>query len=221
MSEKIPDTLTLFELFNIYNAIEIPIIQRDYAQGRQDEHAKMVRSNLLKDIKSAISDITKPLDPNFVYGKTEENNFIPIDGQQRLTTLFLLHLYAFHDDESKTGLFHRFTYKARSSSRKFLKKLIEKRSSVFISNLPPSKEIEDSEWFVFGWKYDPTILSVLTMLDDIKIAFNDRENLAQCLSDINRKPITFKFLQVDKLGEEDNLYMMLNARGTSHAARKF
>ena len=90
MNEKIPDTL--FELFNEYD-VEVPIIQRDYAQGRQDDHAKMVRSNLLNDIKLAISGKTQPLDLNFVYGKAEENKFIPIDGQQRLTTLFLLHLF--------------------------------------------------------------------------------------------------------------------------------
>jgi len=213
MSEKIPDTLTLFELFDSFDVIEVPIIQRDYAQGRQDDHAKMVRCTLLKDIESTISGKTKSLDLNFVYGKTENKKFIPIDGQQRLTTLFLLYLYAFHDDESKTDLFCRFTYETRSSSRKFFKKLIEKRSSVFKSNLSPSGEIEDSEWFVFGWKYDPTILSVLTMLDDIKEVFKDKKNLMQCLSDNENKLITFKFLEIEGLGMEDNLYIKLNARG--------
>jgi len=213
MNEKIPNTLTLFELFNFFEIIEVPIIQRDYAQGRQNDHAKMVRSNLLNDINLAILGKTKPLDLNFVYGKTEEKKFIPVDGQQRLTTLFLLYLYAFSDDESKTGLFYRFTYETRSSSREFLKKLIEKRSSVFKSNLSPSKEIEDSEWFVFGWKYDPTIQSVLTMLDDIKTIFNDTDNLAKCLSDSKNKPITFKFLEIEDLGKEDSLYIKLNARG--------
>jgi len=213
MSEKIPDTLTLFELFDFFDVIEVPIIQRDYAQGRQDDHAKMVRGTLLKDIESAISGKTDPLDLNFVYGKREGKKFIPIDGQQRLTTLFLLYLYAFRDDESKTGLFNKFTYETRSSSRKFFKKLIEKRSSVFKSDLPPSEEIEDSEWFVFGWKYDPTIQSVFTMLDDIKEVFKNKENLTQCLSDNEKKRITFKFLESEELGMEDNLYIKLNARG--------
>jgi len=130
MSKENPDTL--LELLDAYE-VEVPIIQRDYAQGRQDNHAKMVRENILKDIKSAIlreTPETLPLDLNFVYGKTEKEKFIPIDGQQRLTTLFLLHLYAFHDDESKTELFNKFTYETRSSSREFLRKLIEKRSYV-------------------------------------------------------------------------------------------
>jgi hypothetical protein len=218
MSEKAPDTL--FELLDAYD-VEVPIIQRDYAQGRQDDHAKMVRENILKDIKRAVlreTPQTPPLDLSFVYGKAEskagKEKFIPIDGQQRLTTLFLLYLYAFRDDESKTEIFNKFTYKTRVSSRVFLEKLTQKRSSVFVSKLSPSEEIEDSEWFVSGWENDPTIKSVLTMLDDIKAVFNDVENLAQYLSTDNEyKPVTFKFLEMEDLGMEDSLYIKLNARG--------
>jgi hypothetical protein len=210
MSETTPETF--LELFDIYE-VEVPIIQRDYAQGRNDDHAKMVRENLLKDMKSAIQGEIPPLDLNFVYGKAEKNKFIPIDGQQRLTTLFLLYLYAFYDDESKTELLRKFTYETRKSSRNFLEKLIEKRKSVFTSALPPSKEIDDCEWFVSSWKYDPTIQSALTMLDDIKVVFGKVENLAQCLSEKEFKPITFKFHDMKGLGMEDSLYIKLNARG--------
>jgi uncharacterized protein with ParB-like and HNH nuclease domain len=210
MSEKTIDTL--FELLDKYK-VEVPIVQRDYAQGRQDDHTKMVRYNLLKDMKSAILRKTPPLDLNFVYGKAENDKFIPIDGQQRLTTLFLLHLYAFQNDNSKTKLLRKFTYETRTSSRDFLEKLTENRAAVFTSVLPPSREIEDSEWFVSGWKYDPTIQSALTMLDDISGVFNDVENLAQCLSNQEYEPIVFKFLEMKDLGMEDSLYIKLNARG--------
>lgn len=62
----------------------------------------MVRQNLLADMKSAILGTTLPLDFWMRHGKTEGNKFIPLDGQQRLTTLYLLHLYAFHNDVTKT-----------------------------------------------------------------------------------------------------------------------
>jgi uncharacterized protein with ParB-like and HNH nuclease domain len=162
---------TLFDLLDKYE-IEVPIIQRDYAQGRQDDHTKMVRFNLLKDMKSAILKKTPPLDLNFVYGKVESNKFIPLDGQQRLTTLFLLHLYAFYDDDSKTNLLQKFTYETRKSSRDFFKELTKNRADVFKSDLLPSMEIEDSEWFVSTWKYDPTIQSALVMLNAIKETFS-------------------------------------------------
>ncbi|NLW90210.1 MAG: DUF262 domain-containing protein [Syntrophomonadaceae bacterium] len=210
MNENTLDTL--FELLDAY-MVEVPIVQRDYAHGRLDDHTKMVRSNLLEDMRSAILRKTPPLDLNFVYGKAEGDKFIPIDGQQRLTTLFLLHLYAFYDDDSKTRLLHRFTYETRTSSRDFLEKLTENRGAIFTSTLEPSKEIEDSEWFVSGWKYDPTIQSALTMLDDIRVVFDDVDNLAQCLSDEEFEPIFFKFLKMKDLGMEDSLYIKLNARG--------
>ncbi|MBK5244641.1 MAG: DUF262 domain-containing protein [Eubacteriaceae bacterium] len=203
---------TLFELLNKYY-VEVPIIQRDYVQGRQDIHTKMVSDNLLCDMKSAILGETPPLDLNFVYGKADADKFIPIDGQQRLTTLFLLHLYAFRNDETKTELLRKFTYKTRTSSRNFFEKLTVNRETVFSSEMVPSKEIEDSEWFVLSWKYDPTIESVLIILDKIKSSFKDITNLDQCLTNPEFEPIIFKFLDMNNLGMEDSLYIKLNARG--------
>lgn len=210
MSEKVPNTL--LELLSAYK-VEVPIIQRDYAQGRYDDHTKMVRQNLLEDMKSAILKKTLPLDLNFVYGKTENGKFLPIDGQQRLTTLFFLHIYAFCDDNEKTKLLHKFTYETRKSSRDFLERVVDNRSSIFISKLIPSKEIEDSEWFVLSWKHDPTIQSALTMLDDIKKVFADVKDLPQILSGQGFSPIVFQFLEIKDLGIEDSLYIKLNARG--------
>ena len=79
-------------------AIEIPVIQRDYAQGRQT--MSEVREQFLDAIFDTLSttpeELTKPLDLDFVYGSLNVgsgNKFWPLDGQQRLTTLFLLHWY--------------------------------------------------------------------------------------------------------------------------------
>ena len=73
--------------------IVIPIIQRDYAQGRTTEKPTEVRkgfvSNLISYLQAPEGEIH---DLDFVYGTVVDNEFIPLDGQQRLTTLFLLHL---------------------------------------------------------------------------------------------------------------------------------
>lgn len=72
------------------NVVEIPIIQRDYAQGRLGkEHLRKV---FLGNIKKAL-DTQTSLKLDFVYGATENGNLNPLDGQQRLTTLWLLHWY--------------------------------------------------------------------------------------------------------------------------------
>ena len=108
----------LVELLENYK-VKIPMIQRDYAHGREDEHAKQVRTSLLNDIKKAIQNHI-PLDLNFIYGKEENGIFIPIDGQQRLTTLFLFYLYIYGNDKEKKTLFYHFSYETRISSRDFL-----------------------------------------------------------------------------------------------------
>lgn len=72
--------------------IIIPIIQRDYSQGRRDPEVDRVRSRFLDSLHGALSE---PITLDFVYGDIDENGVMtPLDGQQRLTTLFLLYWYA-------------------------------------------------------------------------------------------------------------------------------
>ena len=73
--------------------IEIPLIQRDYAQGRIDSDTNRVRKRFLDALYDALTN--KPITLDFVYGDIEsDGKMIPLDGQQRLTTLSLLHWYA-------------------------------------------------------------------------------------------------------------------------------
>lgn len=75
------------------NNISIPIIQRDYAQGRRDPDVVRIRKRFLNSLYNAIEG--SPITLDFVYGDIDQNGVMtPLDGQQRLTTLFLLHWYA-------------------------------------------------------------------------------------------------------------------------------
>lgn len=207
---------TLLALLNEYR-IEIPLVQRDYVQGRKDERSKIVRTNLLNDIKAAYEGRIEPLDLSFVYGKTTKDNdgniFKPVDGQQRLTTLLLLHLFAFSEDETRTPLFKKFSYEARTTTRDFFKALIENRREVFSSADSPKEVIEDAAWFVDSWKYDPSVCNVLNTLDDIsRLGFNIADLKTQLEEQSNPK-VFFHFVDLDRLGMEDDLYIKLNARG--------
>ncbi|KAA6317679.1 hypothetical protein EZS27_032201 [termite gut metagenome] len=73
------------------NKIEIPIIQRDYAQGRTTSEVERIRNRFLDALfRSITNGEHRVLD--FVYGDVSQNGVLtPLDGQQRLTTLFLLH----------------------------------------------------------------------------------------------------------------------------------
>lgn len=136
------------QLLERHGCIRVPMIQRDYAQGRPAE--KEVREEFLKALKDALSkpadDPSLPLNLDFIYGSVEGNEqtrFLPLDGQQRLTTLFLLHWYlAWRDDQWTTfeQLFlsedrsSRFAYSVRPSSNEFFDQLVSYRPA-----LPPRK----------------------------------------------------------------------------------
>lgn len=93
------------QLLDRHSHIRIPMIQRDYAQGRPS--AAQVREEFLAAIKEKLrlpaGDPSLPMNLDFIYGSVvrsdDQSLFVPLDGQQRLTTLFLLHWYlAWHDD---------------------------------------------------------------------------------------------------------------------------
>src|SRR5574344_503412 len=90
---------TTFWNFLENHTVEIPIIQRDYAQGRKGKEE--LRRKFLTDLKSALDNNTE-LKLDFVYGLKEKDlvygskgkeRLNPLDGQQRLTTLWLLHWF--------------------------------------------------------------------------------------------------------------------------------
>ena len=64
--------------------IEIPIIQRDYAQGRPDSGVPRIRKAFLKVLHGALSG-GEAVGLDFVYGEVEDGRMIPLDGQQAST----------------------------------------------------------------------------------------------------------------------------------------
>jgi len=120
------ERITFWELLED-KKVEIPVIQRDYAQGRDKDNVNDIRRNFLNSIKDALKN-EEPLDLNFVYGSTKDETFIPIDGQQRLTTLYLIHVYLMlvldkKFDKGANKRIRKFTYETRTTSRDFCKGL--------------------------------------------------------------------------------------------------
>jgi len=224
---------TLRSLFtDEWNGIVVPIIQRDYAQGRPTEYE--VRERFLRALRDALvrslDDVKDPLDLDFVYGYQPGNSrhFIPIDGQQRLTTLFLLHWYLATLDHERQhfrsfaidGERSRFKYEVRESSEDFFNGLIQ--AYVDLDSLLPSdsgnnnslsKTLRNEPWFFLSWDLDPTVRSCLTMLDAIHCQFHERRGLYRRLVNNDRPAITFRFLNLRKFGLGDELYIKMNARG--------
>ncbi len=233
------DRTSFFKLFVEHDfEIVIPILQREYVQGRED--TKEIRTEFLKALYNYLNEGVPNRDLDFIYGNVTDKNFIPLDGQQRLTTLFLLHWYlsritpdASLRNQFDTALLDtkkqhcRFTYKTRRSSQEFCDALI--LNTIDFSNLLKIKNdndqkkgtshesvkatIEDQNWFHLSWKYDPSIIAMLNMLDAIHEQFHGRADLFPKLIDTKSPIITFLFMELDKYHLSDELYIKMNSRG--------
>ena len=156
---SIGNKMTFWELINSANieSIEIPQIQRDYVQGRSTPQVEYSRERILSEIKDALEN-KKLLDLNFVYGKDDNKVFIPIDGQQRLTTLLSLHIYAFAKEKKADELNvlkNKFSYLTRTSTQRFLEEIISNLSEYFEqTDLDIKTFIEDLDKLVLSFETD-------------------------------------------------------------------
>lgn len=204
--------LSFRELLSKY-IVEIPMIQRAYAQGRTDARTTRTRERFLEAIKEHILS-QKPMVLDFIFGKKEQMEhvapFIPLDGQQRLTTLFLLHWYAAKKERRATEDYQflsKFHYRTRESARVFLEKLISfDPSQEDFSKL--SDAIVNQYWYAPDWKNDATIAGMLVMLDCIHDKFSGVANLWDALD-----TICFYFKDIEALGLTDEVYIKMNSRG--------
>ncbi len=218
--------LSFIQLFQDFDlSIEIPIIQRDYAQGRQQ--AAEVRETFLQALFHYLESNRPFNDLDFVYGSVSTSKkFIPLDGQQRLTTLFLLHWYlalsAGKQQEFRNvicrGEYSRFTYETRSSSREFCDALVTHQFNYGLIKDSTSKKtisvvLQDQPWFFMSWCFDPTIQAMLNMLDAIHLKFRGFPEFYQRLTATDSPVITFRFLNLKEFSLTDDLYIKMNARG--------
>lgn len=207
---------TFWELITKYK-ISIPIIQRDYVYGREHEAEK--RNKFVNKIHEHITN-NKSLHLDFIFGQVEFDTFSPIDGQEKLTTLFLLHWYFslkkdIPIDERK--VLDKFVYDTRISSRKFCYALIHEEVEM------PSHQNKDALadairnrfWYKRAWDNDPTIQSMLVMIDTIHQKFNDIKEVSLWDYLTEESIISFDLLNLSKKGYKltDELYIKMNARG--------
>ncbi|WP_149206079.1 DUF262 domain-containing protein [Flavobacterium johnsoniae] len=186
--------------------IQIPIIQRDYAQGRTDRKASQIREGFLNSISEVLQN-NEELHLDFIYGSIKQDKFIPLDGQQRLTTLFLLYWYFGKKEGKEINYLKNFTYETRASSREFSNKLVDSEIDFLDDNI--SNQIKDSGWFLAYWENDPSIRAMLTMIDNIHFKFSNKSHYE------NLDKITFNFFELENFGLDDDLYIKMNARGKS------
>jgi hypothetical protein len=213
------NSISFWELLNETSKIQIPIIQRDFAQGRENEKSNTIREVFLKSLIMAMESEKGQVELDFIYGDVNNGVFMPLDGQQRLTTLYLLHwfiaLKTKNLSENKNQ-FRKFTYETRISSREFCNELAENGENLGEGN-SISEKIIDSSWFFLSWNNDPTIKAMLVMLNSIenRLEHKDDNELKDFWMKLTsgNPPITFHFKQLNDIGLTDDLYIKMNARG--------
>ncbi|MEN8707039.1 MAG: DUF262 domain-containing protein [Nocardioides marinisabuli] len=196
--------------------VAVPLIQRDYAQGRLDARTTTIRSTFLDALHSALTGETS-VGLDFIYGEVHTNGtFEPLDGQQRLTTLFLLHWYfAFRRGVvSSEHPWTNFSYATRPSARLFCERLVKHPPPNDLST-PPSVWITDQSWYLHLWQFDPTIRAMLVTIDAIASRFADEspDELWGRLTDAENPAIWFQLLPIDNMGAAEDLYIKMNSRG--------
>lgn len=206
------------------NRIEIPLFQRDYAQGRRTPDIERVRSRLIAVVCAALQSDAKPIELDFVYGDVDQQGtLVPLDGQQRLTLLFLLHCYlAWHVDgiQADQQPWARFSYATRPGARKFCAFLTCCRPDFTQGEAAEgrlSAWLVDQADYLPTWGYDPTIQSMLVVLECLDDWFS--ENPVDFLAAWNKLTVAqppavrFHLLAMAAGNKTDAQYIKMNSRG--------
>ena len=216
---------TLFDDSNTqFKQIIIPKIQRDYVQGSGEyiEKTPIINSKGKRFIDALFDFIASNKNEfvlDFIYGSIKNSSFYPLDGQQRLTTLFLLYWYAAKEmagGESKSRYFSflkRFSYETRTSSRDFCKLLCSienvKDDSILLSDY-----IKGLVKYHKSYELDPTIKAMLIMLDIIDCKYKELKSKNPSIRlNIRLRRVKFYLLPLDNFNLDEELYVKMNARG--------
>lgn len=213
---------SLVEFLDKYEAVEIPILQRDYAQGRLDLQNKELNRKGENFIKVLFDHLcsNRRLSMDIIYGSIEIRNsaesnketFIPLDGQQRLTTLWLLHWYL-AQWEGKGAEYvprlRKFTYATRSTAREFCKQLCDMELG-HDELAKPSKYFSQKMWFTSQYGYDPTVQAMLNMLDAIAKQYKEKN---QTIPLERLEQLQFRSFDIGLYNLTDDLYIKMNGRG--------
>lgn len=185
---------SLSDLFGGDTKVIIPDLQRDYCWGDKavvDVKSKKTRE-LVTDFVRNIIDLFENesntiLTMGLVYGYEQPHNHIQIcDGQQRLTTLFLLlgvintktegyfDDYLISKEERNDDFEPHLQYAIRESTLYFLSDLAR---NVFISRNTCLTDIKDSNWYFNEYDFDASIQSMVSALKRIDDVLKENDHI--------------------------------------------
>lgn len=217
---KIETDKTLYKLLS--EPLLVPDYQRDYAQGRiNDLKILDTRVNFVADIIAAATN-QEQTHLGLVFGSNNNGlqGFVAVDGQQRLTTCFLYHLYiskslAGQADENLSIRLRKFGWFGRIYASEFTEFLFDS-----VWDVKPNKTLsatfkQSKDYFTI-WEKDPTVNNMLVMLDEIhkqmsKIKDYTLKDIESNLISDNCK-LNFDYMKLEA-GTDEFQYQKMNSRG--------
>lgn len=210
---------TLYKLFSKDNVIIIPDLQRDYCWG-----TKTIDKDLVRDFVRNIKDNSKAdLSLGLIYGYEAPIGHIQLcDGQQRITTLFLLLglINKRTDNKFQNQLISIFELE-QDDKDPYLQYSIRESSLYFLSDLVchffiPKNDLQVSEirsqpWYFKDYDLDPSIQSMLEALATIE------EELAGSdlfkLGDIIVNHLSFIYYDMGDRASGEETFVVINTTG--------
>jgi uncharacterized protein with ParB-like and HNH nuclease domain len=229
------------ELFNnrYVSQIVIPEIQRDYVWGKKEVEGLLnsiyedfesykkgiiVNQNLEIDIEigKAFEQYYKKqkfsCNIGFIYAYNDpqySGKYFLIDGQQRLTTIYLLLLvlasekHEFRDKFIKLYTFSKLPiidYRVREASHYLLKEVVSNYSNNGIT-------IKDQSWYYKEYESDKTISSIVANINIIKEFVTIKKIICDDFINYVQDYIEFWYFDTNISEQGEELYIYMNARG--------
>lgn len=198
--------------FQQFLSVRIPEIR--------DCNGQTVKNDLINDFEGFYKRRNCSSSVGFVYAYSDpqyEGRYFLIDGQQRITSLYLL-LVKLASRLGKSNEFIKYyfykgrpklDYRVRSSASKFLYNLVMKLLE------DPGAEITDELWYLKTYVSDKTISSILQNLEHIDRWLEETNNLSSEFYDYLCEYTELWYFDTNISSQGESLYIYLNARGES------
>ena len=215
---------TLFSLFSKDNVVIIPDLQRDYCWGTKTNDKELARDfvrNIVENGFNSNSDLSLGL----IYGYEAPIGHIQLcDGQQRITTLFLLMGLLnkkTKKNEFKNQLISLFEFE-QDDKEPYLQYSIRESSLYFISDLVchffiTENDIEVSDinsnlsWYFKDYNLDPSIQSMISALAIIEEEIKDID--ASALGKYLVNQLSFMYYDMGTRANGEETFVVINTTG--------
>ena len=204
---------TLKRLLSEYDFV-VPVYQRNYAQGRANPRDSQVLDLFISEISNVLTCENGSLSMDYVYGDIQEVNgnkvLRPIDGQQRLTTLFLFHVFCYQGcEKEKKDFLLKFNYETRSIASTLIAELLKDG----FHEPAADKGDEWDRWLnlMADISKDPTASAMLRAYRKIESKLGKLSKSKEVRDRLDN--ITFQVVDGKEHKLPDSIFWKMNARG--------